>query len=151
MKRTFLAAALLLAFSAPAGAQTPPPAADPGQTRTPLERDRGYDKPSARTDAINAPNQAERAAANAEVATRPPSRTEMSPEAQAQYDADMADYLGALRARRQIAAADERLYERRQRAFADAMYVWRLQVADCRAGRREACDAPSPDPADFFE
>lgn len=148
MKSLFLAAPVLLACAVAAGAQTPP-AADPGQPRTPLEQDRGYDKPSARTDAINAPNQAERAAANAEVAKRPPSRTEMNPEAQAQYDADMTAYLAALRTRRQIAAADERLHERQQRAYADAMYVWRLQVADCRTGRQEACKAPAPNPADF--
>ncbi|MBY8824257.1 hypothetical protein [Sphingomonas colocasiae] len=151
MKATFLAASALLLCATAAGAQTSPPAADPGQPGTPLEQDRGYDKPSARTDAINAPNQAERAAANAAVAARPPSRTDMNPEAQAQYDADLAAYLTALRTRRQIAAADERLHERQQRAYADAMYVWRLQAADCRAGRREACKAPAPDPADFFE
>lgn len=150
MKPIFLAAPALLLCAAHVSAQTPP-ATDPGHPRTPLEQDRGYDKPSARTDAINAPNQAERAAANAEVAARPPSRTEMSPEAQAQYDADLAAYLSALRTRRQIAAADERLYVRQQTAYADAMYVWRLQVADCRAGRKEACKAPAPDPADFFK
>ena len=150
MKPIFLAAPALFLCAAHVSAQTPP-ATDPGDPRTPLEQDRGYDKPSARTDAINAPNQAERAAANAEVAARPPSRTEMSPEAQAQYDADLAAYLSALRTRRQIAAADERLYVRQQTAYADAMYVWRLQVADCRAGRKEACKTPAPDPVDFFE
>jgi hypothetical protein len=152
MKSTFLAAAALLAFASPAVAQTtPPPAADPGAPRTPLEQDRGYDKPSPRTDAINAPNEAARAAANAEVAARPPSRTTMSVEAQAQYDADLTAYIEALRAQRRIVAADERLYDRRQRAYADAMHAWRVQATDCRAGHRIACDAPSPRPADFFE
>jgi len=151
MKSAFLAAAALLAFANPAVAQTNPPSADPGQPRTPLEQDRGYDKPDPRTDAINAPNEAARAAANAEVAARPPSRAEMNPAAQAQYDADLTAYMEALRTQRRIVAADERLYDRRQRAYADAMYVWRLQAADCRAGHRTACNAPSPNPADFFE
>lgn len=61
------------------------------------------------------------------------------------YARDMATY----RTERRIAAADARLYARQQRAYADAMAAWRLQVEDCRRGRRAACEAPTPDPADF--
>jgi len=30
------------------------------------------------------------------------------------------------------------------------MAAWRLQVEDCRRGRTRACNAPTPQPADFY-
>ena len=147
MKTVFrLSAAALFCLPVHLAAQTTPPSEDPGVPRTPLPYDRGYDKDSPRTDAINAPNQAARSAANAAVAAQTAVRPDMSAEAKAQYDADMEAWRAAVRQqRREVAHAD-----RQQRAYADAMFAWRVQVADCHHGVRAACDAPSPDPADFW-
>lgn len=136
----------LAACSVAAAAQTG--SASPDSPRTPLPYDRGYDKDSPRTRAINdaerpavqaANNAAAVEAADAAAATRSP-----------QYEADLAAYDQALRDRRRVIATDRRIHARQQAAYADAMYAWRLQVAACDRGNRRACNAPTPDPAAFW-
>lgn len=65
---------------------------------------------------------------------------------QAQYDADLAAYDAAMRAHGQQSAR----YARQKRAYADAMAVWRMQTAACLKGHQVACNAPTPDPANFY-
>ncbi len=125
-------------------------AADPGAPRAPLAEDRGYDKPDARTDAINAPNQAALAQAN-DPAAQPPASTLSTNEAnQAQYDRDMQAYRDMVHAHNVAVVRDNIRYERQQRAYADAMRIWRIQTAECQHGNSRACKAPPPDPADFY-
>lgn len=151
--------AALLALAGPViaqtTAQTVPPTQpgsrdDPGTPRAPLPEDRGYDKPQTRTEAINAPNRGEAAAANAMPSDNSVDAASINADLQAQYDADMAVWIDAMRRRDQRIAADTHTYERQQRAYADAMYVWRMQVRDCARGFRFACDRPTPNPADFM-
>lgn len=150
MIRTLTLAAALLSTAAIAQTQS----ADPGTPRTPLPEDRGYDKPQARTEAINAPNRGELAAANAHGAdqanaNRAADAAENAAN-QAAYDYDMSIYLDRLRARDAKAATNEATYARNQRAYAEAMHAWRVQVYDCNRGIIAACRAPTPDPANFF-
>ena len=147
---SILAGAAALGLAAPALTQTTAPSNSPDAPRTPLPYDRGYDKPDPRTDAINdaarpavqAANNAARAASEAQ-----PMLTVVE---RSRYDADMAEYLEALRTRDARMAANEATYAQNQRAYADAMRAWRIQVADCNAGIRAACIAPTPRPADFW-
>lgn len=145
MKRSiFPAAAGLMLIVSPAWAQNAPASEDPGTPHTPLEQDRGYDKPSPRTDAINAPNQAERVRLNANVAA-------LTEEQREGYRVeDIAAYEAAVRAHDETLMRDEARYRRQQMAYADAMWAWRVQVHDCRRGSRVACEAPAPRPADFY-
>ena len=71
-------------------------------------------------------------------------------DAKAQYEADRAAYRAAVEAHGQAVMRDDIRYDRQQHAYADAMAAWRLQVAECQAGHRKACDAPTPDPASFY-
>jgi hypothetical protein len=152
--------AALLALAAPLAAQnaapTTPPTEpgsrnDPGTPRTPLPTDRGYDKPQVRTEAINAPNRDDVAAANANVTSGSSvSAAAIQADLQAQYNADMASWMSAMRTRGAINAANQAEYDRRQRAYADAMYVWRMQVRDCERGFQFACNRPTPNPADYM-
>lgn len=150
MIRTAMLAAALMSSAALAQTQS----ADPGTPRTPLPIDRGYDKPQARTEAINAPNRAEVAATNnaaAAVATdRADSVNAANASAQAAYDYDMSVYVDRLRARDAKAVANEATYAKNQRAYADAMRAWRIQVYDCNRGVIAACRAPTPEPAAFW-
>jgi Ni/Co efflux regulator RcnB len=153
MKRILIAAAVLASFAGPAIAQTnPPQSQDPGAPRTPLPQDRGYDKPSPRTDAINAPNEPARAAANAQVAAQSgaPAQPTLSAEAQAQYASDREAYRASLRQHNRDITANESFYSERELAYADAMRAWRAQAAACHHGSQAACNAPSPDPADYM-
>ncbi|HTI31455.1 MAG TPA: hypothetical protein VL405_04935 [Sphingomonas sp.] len=148
MKRTILLALLL---AAPAMAQQ---SQDPAVPRAPLPEDRGYDKPQARTDAINAPNRPELDATNRAVnqaaQARDAANVGVTASAQAAYDYDMANYLATLRAHDATAANNEAKYAAKQRAYADAMRAWRVQVWDCNRGIIAACRAPTPDPAAFY-
>jgi hypothetical protein len=143
---SLLLCAAAAGIAAPALAQTAP-SDNPDAPRTPLPYDRGYDKPSARTDAINAAERPAVQAANN--AARAASEAQLTID-QGRYDRDRAEYLDALRVHDRISAANERIYARQQRAYADAMRAWRIQVADCDAGVRAACTAPGPRPADFW-
>jgi len=40
-------------------------------------------------------------------------------------------------------------YARQERAYADAMADWRLQVIACTQGKTAACTAPTPNPEDY--
>lgn len=148
MKRTILLALLL---AAPAMAQQ---SQDPNSPRTPLQNDRGYDKDQPRTDAINAQTRAEHApataAANAQTLAKDSAVAGANMDAQAAYNYDMENYLTALRARDAAAAGNEAQYRAKQRAYADAMRSWRVQVYDCNRGIIAACRAPTPDPAAFY-
>lgn len=69
---------------------------------------------------------------------------------EAQYEADMAAYRAEVQANRQEIMADQARYERQQRAYADAMAVWREQKAACDRGVLKQCKKPTPNPADFY-
>lgn len=69
---------------------------------------------------------------------------------EAQYEADMAAYRAEVQANRQEVMADQARYERQQRAYADAMAVWRKQKAACDRGVLKECKKPTPNPADFY-
>jgi hypothetical protein len=148
MKQMILMA---LVLAAPAMAQQ---SQDPGTPRTPLQNDRGYDKDQARTDAINAQVKPElapaTAAANAQTLAKDASGPAVSADAQAAYNYDMQVYLDRLRARDAAAVGNEMQYHAKQRAYADAMRAWRVQVYDCNRGIIAACRAPTPDPAAFY-
>lgn len=158
MTRLILGAALI-ALAAPLAAQNNPPTSpptqpgtkdDPGTPREPLPADRGYDKPQARTEAINAPNRGEVAAANSMTTGSSVSAGAIQADLQAQYDADMAAWMDSMRRRDNHIAANDARYDRQRRAYADAMYVWRMQVRDCERGYQFACNRPTPNPADFM-
>ena len=68
----------------------------------------------------------------------------------AQYDKDMAAYRAAVAANARQRMRDQARYDNQQRAYADAMFAWRLQTAACERGHVRACRAPTPDPADFY-
>jgi len=161
MLKHLIAGAALVALAAPLAAQNSPPTnpptqpgtkEDPGTPRTPLPVDRGYDKPQVRTEAINAPNKGETAAANSMTSgsSTGNAAAAVSADLQAQYNADMAAWLDAMRSRDSRIAANAAQYDRQQRAYADAMYVWRMQVRDCERGFQFACNRPTPNPADFM-
>ena len=65
---------------------------------------------------------------------------------QAQYEQDVAEY----RAKVRMNDRDQMRYDRQQRAYADAMHQWRVQVALCEAGHTKVCKMPPPDPASFY-
>ncbi len=158
MLKRLITGAALLAFAAPLAAQTAAPTTpptqpgsreDPGTPRTPLPADRGYDKEQIRTKAINAPNKDDVAAANSMSSGSSVNAAAVNADLQAQYDADMASWMSEIRARGAVANANEAEYATRQRAYADAMCVWRMQVADCNRGYQFACNRPTPNPANF--
>jgi hypothetical protein len=71
-------------------------------------------------------------------------------DAQAQYQTDLAAYGQSLRANHHEAVRDQVHYEHQRAAYADAMAAWRQQVYACRHGSNRACNAPTPNPADFY-
>jgi hypothetical protein len=153
MLKSLTIGAALLALAAPlaaqTGAATSPPTQpgsqdDPGTPRTPLPADRGYDKPQVRTEAINAQARGDVAAANANTGAAGQA------DLQVQYDADMASWLDTMSQRDRTIVRNAREHASRQRAYADAMYVWRAQVRDCERGYQFACNRPTPNPADFM-
>jgi hypothetical protein len=161
MLKRLIAGAALLALAAPLAAQNAPPTnpptqpgtkEDPGTPRTPLPTDRGYDKPQVRTEAINNPNRDDVAEANSMTSgsSSAGAAAAISADLQAQYNADMAAWLDAMRTRDSRIAANASQYDRQQRAYADAMYVWRMQVRDCERGFEFACNRPTPNPADYM-
>ena len=163
MLTRLIAGAALIALAGPLAAQqaatTTTPATqpgskdDPGTRRAPLPADRGYDKPQVRTEAINAQTRDDVARANssANISSGSSSSTAaVQADLQAQYDADMAAWMSSMRARDANMAANATQYERQQRAYADAMYVWRMQARDCERGYQFACSRPTPNPADYM-
>ncbi|WP_298667861.1 hypothetical protein [uncultured Sphingomonas sp.] len=143
-----LIAGTTLAVAAPTIAQNMP-APDLDAPHTPLPYDRGYDKDSARTEAIDAAGRPGVVAANRAALAESSAQTAVQQVDAAQYAADIQVYRQARRARhRQIARNDAR-YARQERAYADAMTDWRRQVAACDHGNTAACNAPTPDPARY--
>jgi hypothetical protein len=145
-----MAATALMALTAPLAAQStvqPAPALPP---TTPLATDRGYDKDTPRTDAVNAVEAPVTAALNDQVATADAGAAAINATNQEAYAADMARYRTKVTATNNIIVNDAIRYDRQQRAYADAMSAWRMQAAACKKGKRKACNAPSPDPADFY-
>lgn len=98
----------------------------------------------------NAINTARVATANADVAADAQQEAAMNAEQKEQYAKDMVSYREAVRAQHRAQAADDRAYDRQQRAYARAMFDWRVQVADCKRGVKAACNAPTPDPANYW-
>ena len=149
-------ASLALPVCAQTAAPTSPPTQpgsvnDPGTPRTPLPNDRGYDKPQVRTEAINAQTRDDVARANSTgTSGSSVSASAIQADLQRQYDTDMAAWMSAMRSRDARIAADAAQYDRQQRAYADAMYVWRMQVRDCERGFQFACNRPTPNPADYM-
>ena len=162
MLKHLVAGVALIAMTAPVLAQssatTSPPTQpgskdDPGTPRAPLPEDRGYDKPQVRTEAINAKTRDDVAAANSTAnitSGSSVSAAAVQADLQAQYNGDMASWLSEMRSRDAKMAANAAQYERQQRAYADAMYVWRMQVRDCERGFTFACNRPTPNPADYM-
>lgn len=162
MLKRLIAGVAVLALAGPLAAQTAAPTTpptepgskeDPGTPRAPLPADRGYDKPQVRTEAINAPNRDDVAAANSSANVTSGSSVNaaaIQADLQAQYTSDMASWLSTMSARDAKMTANAAQYDRYQRAYADAMYVWRMQVRDCERGFQFACNRPTPNPADFM-
>ena len=161
LKRLTLGVALF-ALAAPLAAQTAttsPPTQpgskdDPGTPRAPLPADRGYDKPQVRTEAINAQTRDDVARANSTANITSGSSANASGRAgrsasPVQRRHGVMDGSDAHRAARTMRPIRPQ-YDRRQRAYADAMYVWRMQVRDCERGFQFACNRATPNPADFY-
>lgn len=69
---------------------------------------------------------------------------------QAQYQSDLAAYTAAMQAHGHAVANQDVHYARQQQAYAQAMEDWRIQDAACKRGHQRACNAPSPDPANYY-
>jgi len=150
--RLLLLGTALIGATVPAVAQQTP--TDPNAPTKPLAEDPGYDRNTPRDQAIDnasrpgvvAANQEAGAQAQAQVAAQ----AQMTAAQQAQYDTDIADYAAALRAHHRAVVATDATYLHQRRAYADAMFAWRMQVDACKHGHNAACRAPTPDPASFW-
>lgn len=130
--------AMLVVLAAPAIAQAP-------QTDTARQRAvNAVEAPA--TAQLNTDVRAAAAARDAEAAQN----AEINAAQQEQYAADMAAYRSKVVENRITVAQDEHRYVRQQRAYADAMAAWRVQARECQKGKRAACNAPPPDPANFY-
>ena len=87
---------------------------------------------------------------NTAVAVGTTRQLEGNAEAEAQYANDMQSYANSLSANGQTTARDQARYDNQRRAYADAMFAWRLQVKACERGHVKACNAPTPNPADYY-
>ncbi|NKJ41616.1 MULTISPECIES: hypothetical protein [unclassified Novosphingobium] len=68
---------------------------------------------------------------------------------QARQHAELQRYHQALKGRAQTIAMIRTTQARREAAYGRAMDAWHAQVAACQDGNRQACLAPTPDPAAF--
>ena len=154
MKQMILAMTLT-ALAAPLAAQQstvqPAPTLPP---TTPLPADRGYDKETPRTAAVNSVEAPVTAALNTAVDAHTSGAAAagaiVNATNQAQYEADMAAYREQVVANHVAVMRDEVRYARQQRAYDDAMTAWRIQASDCQRGVKAACNAPTPNPAAFY-
>lgn len=150
MFRPLLVGAALV-IAAPAIAQTTDPADQPS---TPLPYDPGHDSNTPRSNAIAAESAPGVAAANrdmhAQIRMEDTAVGAVNAANDARYQADVAAYRAAMRARRQTIAANAALQADRERAYAMAMADWRDQVAACKRGKSRACKMPSPNPASYM-
>ena len=78
------------------------------------------------------------------------SAAQTNADVQAQYQSDMAAYQQSLRDHHRAVRRNNRHYRHQQRAYADAMAAWRRQAYACHHGHTRACNAPTPDPADYY-
>ena len=153
--KILLAGAALGLVAVPALAQQSTVPGSPTLPPTqPLATDRGYDKETPRTEAVNAAEAPVTAALNStagqDAAVASTATADMNAAARAQYDADREAYWAALVEHdRSVQRTDER-YMRQQNAYADAMAAWRLQVEECKHGANRACKAPTPLPSQFY-
>ena len=85
-----------------------------------------------------------------QAAAAPSSGAQTEADLQAQYQSDLAAYQQSLEANHRAAQRDQAHYDHQRRAYADAMAAWRHQVYACHHGSNRACDAPTPNPADFY-
>lgn len=72
------------------------------------------------------------------------------PQDQAAYESDMAAWRASVAQTATTNALNADLADKQQRAYADAMRAWRIQVIDCNRGIIAACRAPTPRPGDFM-
>lgn len=146
-----LAALTLAGASAPGFAQS----AD-GTGRSPQEEyQRGYAAtPMPDQAAINARGAAAVDSLNGAAAAQSQASTDAAAASaganQAQYAADRAAYMDALVHHDRAVNRTDARYLRQQNAYADAMAAWRAQADACRHGHPRACNAPTPNPADFY-
>lgn len=90
------------------------------------------------------------AGANGTVASSIRSTKVVNAANQAQYQADVAAYDQAVTAHGRAIAHQDAHYMHQQQAYADAMQAWRVQDNACRHGKSRACNAPAPDPANYY-
>ena len=143
MSSKLLALIVPALLAAPAVAQTAPP---PGSAQD-LYQKGLEDKGSPNMP----PNSPYTTRLNSGVVAAHDARTSTGMSDQAQYNADRQAYMDALA--RHDAAVDrtDARYIRQQGAYADAMTAWRGQVRACKKGYKRACNAPTPNPADFYD
>lgn len=122
-----------------------PPAQTPAEAQAQYEQ--GYNGPRSPDATGDNPGTT---ALNAHVANATTGQLEGNAASQAQYANDMASYRAAVRAHARQTMRDQRRFDNQQRAYADAMFAWRMQVKACERGHVHACRAPTPDPADFY-
>ena len=146
-----LIAATMLA-AAPSWAQV----ADPATGRdAATEAARGYvGVPSPNQAAVDASEKpitnALNGQAGAAASVQTTAAATLSADQQAQYDADRASYINALVKHDAAVSRTDARYARQQRAYADAMSVWRVQVAECKKGKQAACRMPPPNVSDYY-
>lgn len=69
---------------------------------------------------------------------------------QAQYQADLAAYEQAMREHKREVLSTDATFIRQRQAYALAMRDWRAQVEMCRKGYQKVCDLPAPDPMKYM-
>ena len=158
--KPYFAALLAAAALAPGLAQTTPaPSGTENTGRSAQEEyQRGYAAtPMPHQAEINAAGAPGTAAINNQVASTTAANNAANDatmaqyqESQAEYDADRQAYMDALVKHDASVNRTDARYVRQQRAYADAMRVWRAQVWACKHGHPRACDMPAPDPSRFY-
>ncbi len=144
--RSILCAAALV-VAAPAFAQATVPNPSPAP-EAPV--DRGYDKDTPKSQAINAQEAPVTRALNNTVDQATTVDAVGAQMDQQQYQEDLAAYHDAVMANHADAMKDQRRFDRQQRAYADAMAQWRAQTDACNKGKLKACKLPTPNPADYY-
>lgn len=122
------------------------------------EYQRGYaTTPMPNQAAINAAGAPATAALNDQVSTTTAATNSANDaalaqyqESQEQYAADQQAYMDALVKHDASVNRTDARWVRQQRAYANAMRVWRAQVWACKRGNNRACNAPPPNPAAFY-
>ena len=71
-------------------------------------------------------------------------------DARSQYSQDLAAYDSAMMRHDRRTDRRARRYRQQQRAYASAMRDWRQQTYACHHGNNRACNAPSPNPANYY-